>query len=68
MLTRIAEYETSDISVALLPDGSGGVLTLLTDSGRVSVHLRRSVLQRLSRRIIRELERVTPPSRPPKTA
>jgi hypothetical protein len=68
MLSRIAEYEAADIGVRIAPEGNA-VLTISTEHGDASVviHIRRrTLLQRLASRIIRELERVPPPSRPRK--
>jgi len=46
-LERIQEFEATDIKPSLATGGATGVLTLVTDQGRVSIHLRRSVLRRL---------------------
>jgi hypothetical protein len=67
MVDRIEEYEASDIGVGITVAGPG-VLTLITDRGRLVVHLHRRTLQHLAARITRELKRVPPPSRKLKDA
>lgn len=62
MIDRIEEYEASDIGVATTANGPC-VLTLITDRGRLVVHLRRKTLQNLAARIARELKRVPPSTR-----
>jgi hypothetical protein len=57
MTEQIIEYQASDIDAGLTLEGEA-VLSLLTDKGRVAIHMRRSALESLAGRIKRELERV----------
>jgi hypothetical protein len=61
MARLIIDYVALDIDAGIDPDGIA-VLTLVTDRGPVGVQLSRAVLDTLSTRIKRELERVPPPA------
>ena len=56
------EYRATDIEAYLDHEGRAR-LTLFTGKGRVTVHMARELLEALSFRIKRELDRVPPPSR-----
>jgi hypothetical protein len=61
MVEFMTEFEAFDIDAHATPEGLA-VLTLLTDKGRVSIHMKRSVLENLDHRTKRELSRVAPPA------
>lgn len=59
MAELITEFEAFDIDAHIGPDGKA-YLTLLTDRGRMAIHMRRQVLESLAARSKRELENAAP--------
>jgi hypothetical protein len=65
MIETVAAFEALDIVAHVTSDGIA-ILTLITDKGRVTVHMKRQVLESLEHRAQRELSRVARPVRAPK--
>ncbi len=62
MVELIQEFEAFDISPHVSDEGATALLTLLTDKGRVVIHMQRRVLEKLDYQTKNELSRVPPPS------
>ncbi|HLW90660.1 MAG TPA: hypothetical protein VKS78_05075 [Roseiarcus sp.] len=60
MIETVASFEALDIIAHVTSDGIA-ILTLITDKGRVTVHMKRPVLESLEHRARRELSRVARP-------